>query len=116
MPLRRLRPWPNQVQPRGGGGSAPVSSQPQGYNQAGAPEPPAKPDLEITVNNINDFVQSIQRSIHFSVSEATGRTIIKVYDAETEELIREIPSEEIQRIAEVIAEQLENGILVDTNI
>lgn len=95
---------------------------PQGRSQTQAPEPVAKPQLEVTVSDISEFVQNIQRSIQFSVSETSGRTIIKVYDAETDELIREIPSEEMQRIAEVIAKQLDsgeqpsNGILVSTNV
>ncbi len=73
-------------------------------------------ELEITVNNINDFVQNIQRSIHFSVSETSGRTIIEVYDSETDELIRQIPSEEVQRISEAIADQVKEGLFVKTNI
>ncbi len=73
-------------------------------------------ELEITVNNINDFVQNIQRSIHFSVSETSGRTVIEVYDAETDELIRQIPSEEVQRISEAIADQVKEGLFVKTSI
>lgn len=75
-----------------------------------------KRELEAAVSNINDFVQNIQRNIHFSVSETSGRTIIEVYDKETDELIREIPSEEVQRISAAIAEQLSEGLLVKTNI
>ncbi len=75
-----------------------------------------QPALEISVSNINDFVQNIQRSIHFSVSEDSGRTIIKVYDAVTDELIREIPSEELQRISKAIEEQLSSGLLLKVNI
>lgn len=72
--------------------------------------------LEVSVSNINDFVQNIQRSIHFSVAESSGRTIIEVYDKETDELIRTIPSEEVQRISEAISEQLSEGLLLKTNI
>ena len=72
--------------------------------------------LEAVVSNINDYVQNIQRSIHFSVSESSGRTIIEVYDSETDELIREIPPEEVQRISEALAEQLNVGLLAKTNI
>lgn len=72
--------------------------------------------LEASVSKINDFVQNVQRSIHFSVAENSGRTIIEVYDKETDELIRTIPSEEVQRISEAIAEQLSEGLLLKTNI
>jgi len=72
--------------------------------------------LEASVSKINDFVQNVQRSIHFSVAENSGRTIIEVYDKETDELIRTIPSEEVQRISDAIAEQLSEGLLLQTNI
>ena len=77
---------------------------------------PNQQELEVVVNNVNNFVQNIQRSIHFSVSESSGRTIIEVYDAQTDELIREIPSEEMQRISEAIAAQVSEGLLVKINI
>ena len=73
-------------------------------------------ELESTVSDINDFVQNIQRSIHFSVSESSGRTIIEVYDKQTDELIRTIPSEEVQRISEAISEQISEGLILKTNV
>jgi len=73
-------------------------------------------ELERTVSDINDFVQNIQRSIHFSVSESSGRTIIEVYDKQTDELIRTIPSEEVQRISEAISEKISEGLILKTNV
>jgi len=72
--------------------------------------------LESAVSDINDFVQNIQRSLHFSVSESSGRTIIEVYDKQTDELIRTIPSEEVQRISEAISEQSSEGLILKTNV
>ncbi|PCI66150.1 MAG: flagellar biosynthesis protein FlaG [Piscirickettsiaceae bacterium] len=60
--------------------------------------------IEKTVSELNDFVQSIQRGIQFSVQEGTGRSIITVTDKETGEEIRKFPSEEALAIAEFIAE------------
>lgn len=77
---------------------------------------PAAEALEANVSKINDFMQNVQRSIHFSVAEHSGRTIIEIYDKETNELIRSIPSEEVQRISDAIAEQLSEGLLLQTNI
>lgn len=62
----------------------------------------ARPALEAAVSKLNDYVQSIRRTLSFSIEESTGRTVIKVYDAETEELIRQIPPEETIRLAEAI--------------
>ena len=68
--------------------------------------------LENSVNSLNDFVQNVQRSIHFSISEASGRTVIEVYDKETDELIRSIPSEEAQRLSDAIEGRLSEGLLL----
>lgn len=54
---------------------------------------PGKGELEKAVESINDFLQSSKRSLEFSVDETSGRTVIKVMDAEREEVIRQIPPE-----------------------
>ena len=47
------------------------------------------------VDNLNNYVQTIRRALQFSVDENSGRTVIKVLDAETKEVIRQIPAEEV---------------------
>lgn len=73
-------------------------------------------DLQSTVSNINELVQNTQRSIHFSISEKTGDTIIQVFNKDTDELIREIPSKELQKIAEAIEAHLSEGVLFKASI
>lgn len=73
--------------------------------------PTAQPDtqqLQDAVTKLNDYVQNIRRNLSFSIEESTGRTVVKVYDSETEELIRQIPSEETLRLAEAIQERTTN--------
>lgn len=50
-------------------------------------------DVEKAVTEINDYVQSIQRDLHFSVDEDSGITVIRVRDKESGELIRQIPED-----------------------
>lgn len=69
---------------------------------------PDSAQLKEAVSKLNDYTQSISRKLSFSIEESTGRTVIKVYDAETDELIRQIPPEETLRLAEVIGEQSNN--------
>lgn len=52
-----------------------------------------------TVHNLNDYVQSQHREILFEVDEVTGDTVIKVRDSNTDEVIRQIPSEELMALA-----------------
>lgn len=46
------------------------------------------------VDKLNAFVQLTQRDISFGIDEQSGRDVISVFEAETQELIRQIPSEE----------------------
>jgi flagellar protein FlaG len=47
------------------------------------------------VGQLNELVQAIRRELEFSVDEQSGRTVITVVDAETREVIRQIPPEEV---------------------
>jgi len=62
-------------------------------------------DVRAAVSKLNDHVQNLRRNLAFSIDDTTGQTIIRVYDSETNELIREIPSEETLRIAANIEAQ-----------
>ena len=55
--------------------------------------------VESAVSKISDFVQNFQRDLQFSVDKDSDRLIVKVVDSETQEVIRQIPSEEMLRIA-----------------
>jgi flagellar protein FlaG len=57
------------------------------------------------VQNLNDFVQKTRRELNFSVDEQTGRTVVKVIDHETKDIIRQIPAEEILEVARRVAEE-----------
>jgi flagellar protein FlaG len=55
------------------------------------------------VGNLNDFVQKLSRTLQFSVDEESGRTVIKVVDSETKQIIRQIPPEEVLALAKNLA-------------
>ncbi len=56
-------------------------------------------DISETVTEINDIIRSVQRDLAFNIDEDSGRTIIRVIDSESGELIRQIPSEDFLAIA-----------------
>jgi len=70
-------------------------------------------DVKQAAEKLNEYVQVIRRDLKFSVDEDTGRTIVKVIDSRTGELIRQIPDEEVIAISKLVGEQLEqaDGIL-----
>jgi len=57
-----------------------------------APDPESA-DIEQAVTEINEYIQSIQRDLHFSVDEDSGLTVVRVRDKESGELIRQIPED-----------------------
>jgi flagellar protein FlaG len=63
--------------------------------------------LEEAVSHLKEYVQNQQREMDFSVDDQTGRFVVKVYDSQTKELIRQIPSEEMLAISRHLIETLE---------
>lgn len=45
------------------------------------------------VSKLNEYVQSTERTLDFQMDEDSGKTIIKVFDKASSELIRQIPNE-----------------------
>ncbi len=55
--------------------------------------------LEKAVKDLSKGVQNLQRSLQFSVDESSGRTVIKVVDKDTQEVIRQIPEQQVLELA-----------------
>jgi flagellar protein FlaG len=67
--------------------------------------------LTRAVSDINEYVQNVQRDLRFSIDEDSGHTVITVLDSETEEVIRQIPAEEVLAIARNL--EAMKGLLFD---
>ena len=66
--------------------------------------------LEDAVKQVNDFLKPINNSIQFNVDDDTGKTIVKVIDLTTKDVIRQFPSEEMLAIASAIDKM--KGLLI----
>ncbi len=55
--------------------------------------------LQSAVANVNDYVQSLQRDLQFSVDQDLDRTVIKVLDSDSGEIIRQIPEDVFLELA-----------------
>jgi flagellar protein FlaG len=53
------------------------------------------------VAKLNEILKDRERDLEFSVDETTGRTILKVIHAESGEVIRQIPPEELLNMARI---------------
>ncbi|MCW8826875.1 MAG: flagellar protein FlaG [Gammaproteobacteria bacterium] len=70
------------------------------------------------VRKMNEFVQNIQRDLKFSVDDDSGKTVVKVFNTHTKELVRQIPSEEALLLAERIKENRDetSGLILKVEV
>lgn len=55
-------------------------------------------ELAERLEQLNAQMQDMRRSLRFSVDDSSGRIVVKVIDLSTEEVIRQIPSEEMMAL------------------
>ena len=67
-------------------------------------ESPKKDDFDNVVEKLNEHVQRVQRELEFSVDKDSGKTVIKVIDLETKEVIRQIPGDEALKVVKKLNE------------
>ena len=60
---------------------------------------PTQKELQQAVDQLQRKAQSFSPNLRFSVDRDTGRTVVKVTDANTQEVIRQIPAEEVLKLA-----------------
>lgn len=67
----------------------------------------AHKDIQASVRDavaqMNEFIQSSQRDLHFSYDADSGDTIVQVVDRETQKVIRQIPDEIFLKIANQVS-------------
>lgn len=69
--------------------------------------------IESAVSQISEFVQASNRQLNFSVDEGSNKQVVKVTDAESGKVIRQIPTEEVLKLSERLQElQTEVGTAV----
>jgi len=72
--------------------------------------------VEVTeaVKEMNHLLEDMNRNLSFSVDEQSGQNVIVVKDAESDEVIRQIPSEELVVLRKKMDDVV--GILFDTKV
>lgn len=54
------------------------------------------------VSKLNDTAKLFNTQLQFSVDPSTGRSIVKVTDSSTNEVIRQIPAEDVLRLSKAL--------------
>lgn len=66
------------------------------------PEKSSQERVQQAVAEIQKAVEPVARNLQFSIDKETGKTIVTVVDSVTNEVIRQIPGEEVLAIARAI--------------
>lgn len=61
-------------------------------------------DIVGAVARIREQMHSLQRNLNFSVDDSTGQVVVQVVDGDSGKIVRQIPSEDILRLAERLDE------------
>lgn len=82
---------------------------------------PGNAQLQKAIESTNGLSSFQVRKLEFSSSEESGRTIVKVVDKESDEVIRQIPSEDFIKVAKKINELSEElnstqGLLFESKV
>jgi flagellar protein FlaG len=109
MPINPLTPANSSLRPLPLTTSLPA---PQATNSgpriASNPQPETQPTVatgnlvQQAVEQIQQTTEKLAQNLQFSIDEDTGITVIKVLDSQTQEVIRQIPTEEAVSIARTL--------------
>lgn len=108
-------------QPRQGASAAAESPPPSVKTIATPVEiaDPVKPSAQVpnmeqlaqAVKSLNKAMETRSQGLEFSIDSDSHRTVVKVVDQKTKDVIRQIPSEEALQIAQAL-EQAQGGLLI----
>ena len=70
-------------------------------NKQSAAEPDRATLLQ-AVEEVQKAIAPVAQNLLFSIDDDTGRTIVKIVDSQTDEVIRQMPSEEVLAISKAI--------------
>lgn len=101
--------WVQMLSGRPAGAGAPASAE-SANATADVVEAVTPPQVEQAVREVNASLQSRSVGLQFEVDQDTDKLIVKVVDRASGEVIRQIPSEEVVRIAKVLGKA--PGLLV----
>jgi flagellar protein FlaG len=91
-----------------------IAEDKSGSLSKAVPEQLERVQLESVAQQLQDFMQSMNRSVHFQVDEDSGRDVIRVLDKQSGEVIKQYPSEEVLGLVSKLSQSA--GLLVDEEV
>lgn len=72
---------------------------------------PSPEDVKRAARQLETFMQIMNRYLEFRIDEDSGRTVVTVKDRTTGDTIRQIPSEEVLRLAQNLGGKAHTGLI-----
>lgn len=104
LPLTpRLDERPATVAESGAVAGRPVRSE-------AATTPPSKEDVSAAVSKLNEAMATSSQSLKFEIDDDTKQIVVKIIDQGTQEVVRQMPTEEALQMAKSIDKM--QGLLI----
>lgn len=84
---------------------------PQAAVKPAAEQQPTAAQLQNVVDNINKALKQSNKNLEFTIDTETNKSIVKLVDSETGDVIRQFPSEEVLAISRAI-DRIQQGLLL----
>ena len=81
-------------------------------NQLSAEE--LRDELEDKINDMNDIMETLDEKLSFELHDKTDRIMTRIIDIKTQEVIKEMPPEEMLDLAAKIHEMV--GLIIDEEV
>ena len=82
----------------------------EALQQTATTAPPSAEQVNQALDEVREALKPVAQNLLFSLDSDTGKTVIKIVDASTDEVIKQIPSEEILAISKALGKL--QGLLV----
>jgi flagellar protein FlaG len=95
------------------------SSTEEDKNRVELSEQASAIDSKALALNVENLTQIVRRDLEFSIDKDSGTQVMRVVDAETGELVRQIPPEQILQVISRIEEMRDEmlpGVLLDDRV
>jgi flagellar protein FlaG len=110
------------VRMEGSGGGSPAIAQASTNRDTGAvmaqkslqKEMPSAEELQQDLDVINAQLETMNRSLQFSIDEELKDVVVKIVDTKTGEIIRQIPPDEVLRLREHFKEMV--GLILEKTV
>ena len=74
---------------------------------------PATGELEEAVDTLNRALQASNRNVLFSIDKDSKRVVVKIVDSETDDVIRQIPTEEVLKLSRTLSQGQGHGLILN---